>query len=169
MEKHLKSSTHVGKNVKCPWCPDKFTNLTGVTLHLESGKCPSGIDRQKIDQYCRQVDRDHVFTNRLIEYPTSITYKPATATRSAWDEDRKLFKCCLCPRGFLNLTALNQHLNSPVHQQKIYHCPRSHCRLEFVALSALVNRLESETCGSFRSNAIPGSLGSVANRFMIAN
>ena len=169
MRKHLKSSVHLGKNVKCPWCPDKFTNLTGVTLHLESGKCPSGIDRQKIDQYCRQVDRDHVFTNRLIEYHTLDTYqyKPAAATGTAWNVRRGCFGCYLCPRGFPNLTALNQHLNSPVHQQKIYHCPR--CKLEYVALSALVNHLESETCGPFRFNSMAGSLGTVANRFLITN
>ena len=164
-KKHLKSSVHKGRNVKCPWCPDKFTNLTGVTLHLESGRCPSGIDRQKIDNYCRQVDRDHVFTNRQIEWPTSKSYEPAAATNNAWNEKRGSFVCCICHSGFSHLAALNQHLNSPVHQQKIYHCPR--CKVRFVALSALVNHLESESCGPFRSNAMAGSLGTVANRFMI--
>ena len=161
----MKSSVHLGKNVKCPWCPDKFTNLTGVTLHLESGKCPSGIDRQKIDNYCRQVDRDHNFTNRLIEDHTPGTYTPAVATNTSWKESRGCFVCCICHRGFPSLIALNRHLNSPVHQQKIYHCFR--CQHEFVALSALVNHLESETCGPFRSHAMAGSLGTVAKRFLI--
>ena len=155
----------MGRNVKCPWCTNKFTNLTGVTLHLESGKCPSGIDRQKIDNYCRQVDRDHVFTNRLIEYPTSADYTPAAATSNAWNGSRGCYICYLCQSGFSKLTALNQHLNSPVHQQKIYHCFR--CQVQFVALSGLVNHLESETCGQFRSNAMAGSLGALANRFLI--
>lgn len=165
MRKHLKSSTHVGKNAKCPWCPNKFTNLTGITLHLESGKCPSGIDRQKIDNYCRQVDRDHVFTKRLIEYPTRESYEPAAATSTAWNSRRQCYACYFCSRGFPNLIALNQHLNSPVHQQKIYHCFR--CKLEYVALSALVNHLESEACGPFRAQAMTGSLRTVANRFLI--
>ncbi|KAG7009721.1 hypothetical protein G7Y79_00002g008360 [Physcia stellaris] len=87
LNQHLKSSTHVGKPAKCPWCPCKFTNLTGVCLHLESGACPSGINRQKIDNYCRQIDTQHFFTNKQIGWHAddSASYSPSIATGAAWD------------------------------------------------------------------------------------
>ncbi|KAK0516594.1 hypothetical protein JMJ35_001197 [Cladonia borealis] len=156
LNQHLKSSVHAGKNVKCPWCPAKFVNLTGVCLHLESGVCPSEIDRQKINRYCREVDPNHVFTTKQIGWhDTNDT--PNIATSASWDGS--CYRCYLCPSGFSNLRSLNQHLGSPAHQGKIYHCPR--CRREYVSLSGLVNHLESESCGAFRFGGNPVGLGFV--------
>ncbi|KAI4269646.1 MAG: hypothetical protein L6R35_006675 [Caloplaca aegaea] len=154
---HLKSSVHAGKNAKCPWCPNKFTNLTGVCLHLESGACPSGINRQKIDQYCREVDPNHIFTNKQIGWHQNDSVSASLATDAAWDG--YWYRCYLCQNGFRSLSGLNQHLTSPVHRQKIYHCPR--CRREYTALSGLVNHLESESCGAFRFDGSQGGLGFV--------
>ncbi|KAL8949097.1 MAG: hypothetical protein Q9222_004768 [Ikaeria aurantiellina] len=157
LNQHLKSSIHTGKNVKCPWCPNKFTNLTGVCLHLESGACSSGVNRQKIDQYCREVDPSHVFTNKQIGWYNDQSTTSKLATNAAWDGS--WYRCYLCQNGFRTLTSLNQHLGSPVHRQKIYHCPR--CQREYTVLSGLVNHLESESCGAFRFKGSPGGLGFV--------
>ncbi|KAL8635916.1 MAG: hypothetical protein Q9228_006635 [Teloschistes exilis] len=158
LKMHLKSSSHKGKNVKCPWCITMFTSLTGVCTHLESGSCTSGINRTKIDNYCRQVDPNHIFTNKQIGwYEENSSSTTTIATVAAWDGNR--YRCYLCQRGFYNLTALNQHLASPVHRQKIYHCPR--CRREFTNLSGLVNHLESESCGAFRFNTTTSGLAFV--------
>lgn len=48
--------------------------------------------------------------------------------------------------------ALNQHANSPVHQQSIYHCPNEarKCGKQFVSLAGFFNHLESEACGFIR-------------------
>ena len=156
-DQHFKSKAHTGKNVKCPWCSNMFTNLTGVCLHLESGACPSGFKRAKINQYCREVDPNHVFTNKQIGWHNEDSAQTQYATDAAWDG--KCWRCYFCPRGFSTLTALNQHLASPVHRQKIYHCPR--CRREYVALSGLVNHLESESCGAWRFDSASGGLGFV--------
>lgn len=157
-EQHLKSSVHVGKNVKCPWCNQRFTNLTGVCLHLESGAYSSGINRAKVDQYCREVNPNHVFTNKQIGWhddnaASSTNY----ATSAAWDGS--WYRCYLCQRGFGKLLDLNNHLGSSVHRQKVYHCPR--CRREFVVLSGLINHLESESCGAWRFEGTQGGLGFV--------
>jgi len=133
-----------------------FTNLTGVCLHLESGACPSGINRQKIDQYCREVDPNHVFTNKQIGWHSHCS-TTTLATGAAWDGS--WYRCYLCQKGFAQLNGLNQHLGSPVHRQKVYHCPR--CQREYVALSGLVNHLESESCGAFRFTGNPNGLGFV--------
>ena len=135
-----------------------FTNLTGVCLHLESGACTSGINRQKIDQYCREVDPNHVFTKKQIGWYDNSP-STALATSAAWDGN--WYRCYLCQRGFGALRALNQHLGSPVHQQKIYHCPRPQCQREYVTLSGLVNHLESESCGAFRFGNSSSGLGFV--------
>ena len=162
----MKSSVHVGKNVKCPWCPNKFTNLTGVCLHLESGSCTSGINRTKINQYCREVDPNHIFTNKRIgwydddEGPAGTTH---IASPASWDGS--CYRCYFCPRGFTKLSSLNQHLASPVHEERIYHCPR--CKREYIALSGLVNHMESENCGPFRFQANSNGLGFV-NQLRIA-
>ena len=115
-EQHLKSSVHIRKVVKCPWCTLKFTNLTGVCHHLESGNCPSNINCGKINAYCRQVDRDHIFTNKQIEwYDSNDQRASAIATEASWDGD--WYRCYLYGKGFSRLRALNQHLASPAHQQ----------------------------------------------------
>lgn len=158
---HLKSSIHVGKNVKCPWYPNRFTNLTGVCLHLESGNCTSGINRSKINQYCREVDPSHTFTTKRIGWHDDNDGSPATTTHiaSAASWDGSYYRCYFCDRGFSKLTSLNQHLGSPAHEERIYHCPR--CKGEYVALSGLVNHLESGSCGAFRFKESSNGLGCV--------
>ena len=155
--KHLKSSVHVGKNVKCPWCTDKFTNLTGVCLHLESGSCTSGVNREMINEYCREVDSNHVFTNKQTEWYDGASSTTNIASQASWDGS--FYRCYFCTKGFNKLSSLNQHLASPAHEQRIYHCPR--CKREYIALSGLVNHLESESCGAFRFMGSPAGLGFV--------
>ncbi|EFE44949.1 hypothetical protein TRV_00323 [Trichophyton verrucosum HKI 0517] len=62
------------------------------------------------------------------------------------------WQCYLCPSCFKTRHGLNQHLNSPVHKQKVYRCPndRSQCGKEFVTLAALFHHLESESCSVVR-------------------
>jgi len=45
------------------------------------------------------------------------------------------------------LERLNQHLQSPRHEDKIYRCPKSDCRTEFVTLSGLCQHVEGGSCG----------------------
>ena len=125
-------------------------------MHLESGVCPSGVDRQKINRYCREVDPNHVFTTKQIGWHDTNAATDI-ATSAAWDGS--WYRCYLCQSGFDTLRGLNQHLGSPAHQQKTYYCPR--CRKEYVSLSGLVNHLESESCGPFRFGGNPVGLGFV--------
>lgn len=154
---HLKSSVHVGKNVKCPWCTIKFTNLTGVCLHLESGRCTSGINRTKINQYCREVDPGHIFTNKQIGWHDDSPATVTIASTASWDGS--CYRCYFCSKGFNKLSNLNQHLASPAHEQRVYHCPR--CKKEYIALSGLVNHVESESCVTFRFASGSNGLGFV--------
>lgn len=79
--------------------------------------------------------------------------------------------CYLCQRNFATSQALNQHINSPAHQQDLYHCPNTNrvCNKEFSTLAALFNHLESESCGYIRFANVQQKVGHVLHgRGMIA-
>lgn len=97
-------------------------------------------------------DRDRAITNKQIESSkeASVQY---SATINAFNGS--YWECYLCHREFDKKHALNQHLNSPVHKQKVYRCPNAKrlCGKEFVALAGLFSHLESESCASRRSSS----------------
>ncbi|KAF4821373.1 hypothetical protein CGCSCA4_v008871 [Colletotrichum siamense] len=67
----------------------------------------------------------------------------------------------MCGNLYGKLNSLNQHLNSPVHQQSLYHCPNRHCGREFTTLAATMNHLESESCGFMRFEAVQQNVGRI--------
>ncbi|CCM05282.1 uncharacterized protein FIBRA_07494 [Fibroporia radiculosa] len=150
---HLKSSIHQGRTVECPGdrCSRAFPSIAALTLHLESGTCPSRITRETLNRVVVQYDRNNIITNpaRLIGgpqgYSTSTQTVEMWATNRAWNGDR--FECYLCHREYNTLPALNQHLKSPAHADRIYRCPRGYsgCGAEFRTLSALCQHVEKDT------------------------
>ncbi|KAJ7862721.1 hypothetical protein B0H13DRAFT_2566106 [Mycena leptocephala] len=146
LSNHLNSSLHRPKDVLCPGkgCGVAFVSRSALILHLESSGCKSGADRQTINRYVRQYDTKNIITNppRLLTVGTSdVTY---VASARAWNGSA--YECYLCHAGFRTLTALNQHLASPRHQEKIYVCPLNVCREPFTTLSGLCQHIESECC-----------------------
>lgn len=122
----------------------RLVSRSALILHLESSGCKSGADRQTINRYVRQYDTKNIITNppRLLTVGTSdVTY---VASARAWNGSA--YECYLCHAGFRTLTALNQHLASPRHQEKIYVCPLNVCRQHFPTLSGLCQHIESECC-----------------------
>jgi hypothetical protein len=148
LQAHLNGSAHAPKTVRCPRCPATFVSASAMTLHLEVGACPSGVTKTHVDAFIRQVDRTNFITNpsRMIESGTS-TY----ATERSWNGynyewyvlllhswiSQRVRRSYICHKTTRTLAALNQHLSSPVHQAKIYRCPKSDCGFESSALSAL--------------------------------
>jgi len=121
-----------------------------MTIHLESGTCPSGATRHKVNETIRFYDRNNLITDRLLTYPDSNGSTETWATSAAWNGHA--FECYFCPREFRSLPALNQHLKSPAHEQKLYHCPK--CAVKFNVFSGLVQHVESESCGISRFAAV---------------
>jgi len=70
------------------------------------------------------------------------------ATERAWNGYG--YECYLCARQFPTLRRLNSHIESPVHEQDLYRCPKSSCGRTFKVLSGLVQHVESESCGVMR-------------------
>ncbi|OTB18064.1 hypothetical protein K445DRAFT_9902 [Daldinia sp. EC12] len=142
---HLNSRAHRGYCMKCPFCAKDYTSATGLSHHLEGGRCPKApfLNADEIYKLVRFKDTAGLISKKLIGWNGSPQYE---ATGEAWNG--YAFECYICHRDFGSLASLNQHLSSPAHRQNLYHCPnRLGCGREFVSLAGLMNHLESESCG----------------------
>lgn len=54
-------------------------------------------------------------------------------------------------------------------QQALYHCPKRTCAKDFTTLGALINHLESETCGFVRFGAVQANINGLVsgNRLLL--
>jgi len=144
---HMHSRIHMGNSIQCPFCKRPFTVASGVVIHLESGNCSSGINRQKINEAVRNLDRNNVITRPMITMPGYDNVQTIATERSF---NGSYYECCLCPREFGTLQGLNAHMRSPVHEQAMYRCPKRSCGTNFRLLSSLVQHVESESCGAMQ-------------------
>ncbi|KAK7026332.1 hypothetical protein R3P38DRAFT_2949282 [Favolaschia claudopus] len=154
---HLNSSTHRPKDVRCPGkgCGMSFVSRSAMLLHLEAGTCKSGADRKVINRVVQTYDTQNIITNpaRLITGGGNTTY---AASERAWNG--YAYECYLCHADYRTLAALNQHLASPRHQDKIYVCPLSSCRVQFTTLSGLCQHIESERCGVAKFRVVQNTM-----------
>lgn len=150
--KHLRSRTHQGSNVECPFCKNSYTTASGLTIHLESATCSSGLDRHKINDIVRRMDRNNVITRPMLTMPGHERASEMIATGRSWNGHA--YECYLCDREFRALHHLNQHLKSPAHEQHIYRCPNGSCGRTYKLLSGLVMHVESESCGIMRFHQV---------------
>jgi hypothetical protein len=154
--KHLNSRTHRGRNISCPFCKAALTTASGLSHHLETGSCRQArnINHDTIHKTIRQRDPGGVFTKKLLTHPDFDVQDIVTG--AAWNGSS--YECYLCHRAHPTLYALNQHLDSPAHDEKLYHCPNRNCNREFVRLASLFNHLESESCNFVRFEKIQSSV-----------
>lgn len=156
LETHVKfSDAHNPRTRKCPGkrCNKKFITYADLALHLESGKCRCRVTRGKINAIAVRMDTTNVITNpnRLIAGPEGYSVN-ARITQSYATErsyNGSAYECVLCRKTFKTLDRLNQHLDSPVHDDEIYRCPKQYagCNMEFRTLSALMQHAEKGSCG----------------------
>jgi hypothetical protein len=155
--------------VSCPFCNTKFTTASGVTAHLGYGSCPKApnLDHDAILHIIQQRDPHGVITNKQIEWHKEVNVK-YSVTEQAFNGFS--WECYLCHKEFNASTALNAHLNSPVHRQKVYHCPNlKECKKQFTTLDALFKHLESESCKFMRFERVQAQVQNVfAGRKLIA-
>ncbi|KAI1654374.1 hypothetical protein F4813DRAFT_392880 [Daldinia decipiens] len=158
---HLNSRVHRGININCPFCQNAYTSATGLAHHLEGGACPKApfLNRDEVYKLVRTKDPGSLISKKLLGWNGSPKYE---ATYESWNG--YAFECYLCHRKFSSLNSLNQHLSSPTHQQNLYHCPsRLFCGREFVSLAALMNHLESESCGYTRFENVQRASQNIMN------
>ncbi|KAK1830091.1 hypothetical protein QBC39DRAFT_117082 [Podospora conica] len=171
---HLNSRIHRGQNICCPFCSSQFTTATGMVHHLERGGCSGAprLNRDEIYRFVRSRDPSGIISKKLIGWTgeEDVTYE---ANNRAWNGSG--YECYLCHKEFSLLQGLNQHLNSAVRKytgntrcracanhrsfsipdkQALYHCPNLACRANFKTLAAIINHLESESCGAVRFDKV---------------
>lgn len=145
----------------CPFCKSNYTTASGLIHHLERGSCPSApsLNRESIHRIIRQRDPNNVITKKQIGWHEEGTVS-VSATNAAYNG--RYWVCYICKKQFSNVSNLNAHLNSPVHKQKVYHCPNwRDCSKEFSTLAALFNHLESESCYFMRFESVQEHAGNV--------
>ena len=153
LRQHLNSKVHRPADVRCPGrgCNKSFVSHAALVLHFESGTCPSRMTREQLNRLVVRADTNNYITNpnRLLTGPMG-RYEPPTPT-VMWATDRSwngsAYQCFLCNKTFDKLVHLNQHLQSPSHEDKIYRCPKLDCRIEFGTLSGLCQHVEGGFCG----------------------
>jgi Zinc-finger of C2H2 type len=159
---HLNSKTHRGTNVICPFCKDKYTTASGLIHHLETSSCPRApeLNRESILCIVRERDLHNAITNKQIKWHQDENIK-YSATEASFNGC--YWECYLCSAEFTKISALNSHLNSPVHKRKVYHCPnsRAKCGKEFVTLAGLMNHLESGACACMSFERVQQQVGNV--------
>ncbi|EOA85963.1 hypothetical protein ACJQWK_02863 [Exserohilum turcicum] len=148
LKMHWNSSIHRGKNVTCLFCKAAFTSASGLSHHLETSSClqARSLSHRIIFNTISLRDCNGLLTNKLLTDPDDDTQNGAS--NAAWNGSD--YECYLCHREYNTLQALNQHLNSPAHSEKLYHCPNRSCNRQFGRLASLFNHLESESCNFVR-------------------
>ncbi|KAF5618838.1 hypothetical protein F25303_12946 [Fusarium sp. NRRL 25303] len=117
---------------------------TSLSHHLERGSCPRvPMDRNKLYFYIKNRDHHSLITKKDLAWYDEKTY--TIIPTAAWNPWSKMFECYLCHKLHMTLTGLKRHLESPRHQQSLYHCVKRSCGKEFKTLAALINHLESES------------------------
>lgn len=149
------SFEHRSRPVLCPGreCNRRCKSAAGLVAHLESGACRSKFNREQINQIAVDLDKTNVITNpaRLVQGPEGPAppKRAITSLATSLSFNGKGFECSLCHREFVTLAALNSHIASPVHDEKIYRCPKEWkgCGKEYSALSVLCHHVEGQKCG----------------------
>ncbi|KAL5903099.1 hypothetical protein ACKVV7_011407 [Pyricularia oryzae] len=146
---HFKSSVHRSQPVQCPFCKVQLATASGLIHHLENSTCPKAkfLNLDTVYAVLRLIDSGGFFTKKLIE-PSNPAKKKVVGR--AHNEATDGWDCCLCHKVFRESSHLKQHLSSPAHRQRTYHCPQRICYTGFKTVGGLVNHIESEICGFCR-------------------
>ena len=194
MDKHLRKMKHAFRpppppptslqaqaacaNVPCASgskCDRQFASLSSAIRHLESGTCPSGINRHKIFAFLLRTDKNRLITssNPSSSRTIPVFFEDSDTESDFSDEDAmstpstasgilleqcsramahlnlKDHTCTECTKTFRSLKDLENHTNSPVHLPKLVHCdlPSNAAGFKtFRTLSDLVKHIESGAC-----------------------
>jgi len=161
MNQHNASPVHNGKTFKCPFCIQMFKTPSSIAMHIESG-CHR-ITRHQVTAAVHQLKIiPQISLNHRIQGPSNPARQVSlSANENAFNG--YAYECYLCHSTFKTLDRLNQHLQSPTHDESEFRCP--HCHSEFKLISGLVQHIESESCGIARFQDVTRHFDSLTERF----
>ena len=151
-QKHPRTLTLRTRDCPGKGCRKSFATYADLAQHLESGACASRVNRAMINSIAVKMDEGRVITNasRLLCGPQSYVSRPLIMQSYATERSYNgwAYECILCRKEFQTLARLNQHLDSPAHDDQIYQCPTRYggCGVDFKVLSALMQHCESGAC-----------------------
>ncbi|KZV81211.1 hypothetical protein EXIGLDRAFT_844792 [Exidia glandulosa HHB12029] len=165
LQSHLNSSLHRPKAIPCPHrsrgCTQSFVSHSAMTLHLESGHCVSGFTRADVNRRVIELDRGRVISDPSRLLTNGGAPAQYIVTERAWNGHA--WECYLCHAEKRSRQALNAHLNSPRHEEKMYLCPQRQCAQRFTTLSALMQHIESDRCGVQRFKVVQQAIAQLTN------
>ena len=85
------------RNIECHGCCRMFTTVSAMMIHLESGSCECGVNRDGLDRIAYECYWSEDYTNDWNDY--------------------YMYKCPDCQNGFRFLSALFQHIESDACNQ----------------------------------------------------
>ncbi|THU75569.1 hypothetical protein K435DRAFT_974772 [Dendrothele bispora CBS 962.96] len=150
LEQHNASRVHKPADMKCPLCSKMFKSPSDIANHIESGGSTyhSRINRHHVTAAIHRLDINPPIsiagrlTGPVAAVPTMTEY---FATELAFNGNA--YECYLCHRQCRTLQGLNNHLNSPAHDDNQFQCPHGKCGKQFTVISGLIRHIESESCG----------------------
>lgn len=170
LHNHLKSSVHTPRDRACPMpgCTKTFLSDAHVLLHIDSGTCACGITRHQLDADAIMLDN----TTDAVVVDTAMLCRggngkyqrrrplagPLDPSSSDNDDDNYIrrsktrrggwYVCPVCRAAFPRPQALQSHLNSPVHDERIYQCKAAldGCGAAFATLAGLLQHVEGGQC-----------------------
>lgn len=144
----------------CPLCDADYVDATGIISHLETGGCSvARFTRKTLYGFLLAADPDSVFTKSKLDPPMNIQRRHRQNRRGWWE-------CSICRREFYDWHDLNQHLNSPFHEQCLYHCPNDdECDREFTTLAGVFNHMQGGYCGYMSYNDVQKRMKSILSVF----
>ncbi|TGZ83680.1 hypothetical protein EX30DRAFT_338294 [Ascodesmis nigricans] len=134
LEKHQRRCLHgpyaddpEAKVVKCRPCNRKFVDAAAMVAHLESGRCKSGMKRGVVDLAVMAFDKDGVVhdgdgVRRMVKEEERMRME-RKRIEFVDEVDGRRWRCEICGKKFKMQKGLEMHLESPVHREKVYHCP----------------------------------------------
>jgi hypothetical protein len=157
------AAVHKSRRVSCFVCPKGFNAPSAIAHHLESGR--HGINRRQVTAAIQALNIvPTISLNRRIKAPgsTSVsTFIRYYATPRAFNGFA--YECHICHSTFRSLFSLTSHLNSPAHDVDQFKCPR--CAKHFKLISALLQHIESGSCGLARFQQIMHHFKNMIARF----
>jgi hypothetical protein len=130
-------------------------------MHIESG-CHR-INRHQVTAAVQKLNIIPQISLRRIEGSVKPPTRLITYSANECAFNGRDYECYLCHNTFKTLDRLNQHLNSPAHDELEFQCP--HCRSEFKLISGLVQHIESESCGIARFKEVTKHFETLTDSF----
>ena len=130
-------------------CPSKFKTPSGLAQHVEGHCNELSMTRHHITAAVHALNiKPPISLRPAIEGsvpapPRSLITYRASQLQIAFDGNG--YQCQTCNKTFLSSYSLEAHLNSPVHDEDEFVCPK--CERQFTLVSGLAQHLESASCG----------------------